>query len=221
MTDMIEIPSDIGRNDACPCGSGKKYKKCHMRLAQAQREAEKQTLGVEQIIGADSIPFAVYDALAQATENNLGALIWEMLHELGPLREQFPTQAKYLIDINEGRATLPAAADYEFMRMRIDEPNAYLLLASGIEDPRATRVSYQLITLLPNERDAQLAARSVSHGGWRIWDIQAFTRTKSELEELDINLAELGVTWHARGLRDYPTHVRVQEEEAAAGAEEE
>jgi preprotein translocase subunit SecA len=23
----------IGRNDACPCGSGKKYKQCHGRLA--------------------------------------------------------------------------------------------------------------------------------------------------------------------------------------------
>jgi preprotein translocase subunit SecA len=22
----------VGRNDPCPCGSGKKYKNCHMRL---------------------------------------------------------------------------------------------------------------------------------------------------------------------------------------------
>ncbi|MDE2001473.1 MAG: SEC-C domain-containing protein, partial [Patescibacteria group bacterium] len=27
-TDVV-IPKDIGRNDPCPCGSGKKYKKCH------------------------------------------------------------------------------------------------------------------------------------------------------------------------------------------------
>ena len=24
----------VGRNDPCPCGSGKKYKNCHMKLAQ-------------------------------------------------------------------------------------------------------------------------------------------------------------------------------------------
>ena len=24
---------DVGRNDPCPCGSGKKYKQCHGRLA--------------------------------------------------------------------------------------------------------------------------------------------------------------------------------------------
>jgi preprotein translocase subunit SecA len=27
-----EVPR-VGRNDACPCGSGKKYKLCHGRLA--------------------------------------------------------------------------------------------------------------------------------------------------------------------------------------------
>ena len=27
------IPKKIGRNDACPCGSGKKYKNCHGNIA--------------------------------------------------------------------------------------------------------------------------------------------------------------------------------------------
>ena len=27
-----EVPK-VGRNDPCPCGSGKKYKQCHGRLA--------------------------------------------------------------------------------------------------------------------------------------------------------------------------------------------
>ncbi|MDP9120648.1 MAG: SEC-C metal-binding domain-containing protein [Acidobacteriota bacterium] len=26
---MINRDSKVGRNDPCPCGSGKKYKKCH------------------------------------------------------------------------------------------------------------------------------------------------------------------------------------------------
>ena len=30
----------IGRNDPCPCGSGKKYKKCHMLLEEGQSQAE-------------------------------------------------------------------------------------------------------------------------------------------------------------------------------------
>ena len=27
----------IGRNDPCPCGSGKKYKKCHLGMPQAKK----------------------------------------------------------------------------------------------------------------------------------------------------------------------------------------
>jgi uncharacterized protein len=26
--ETVRKDSDVGRNDACPCGSGKKYKKC-------------------------------------------------------------------------------------------------------------------------------------------------------------------------------------------------
>jgi SEC-C motif-containing protein len=25
----VKAPASVGRNDACPCGSGKKYKRCH------------------------------------------------------------------------------------------------------------------------------------------------------------------------------------------------
>ena len=30
-TDPLERLKNAGRNDDCPCGSGKKYKKCHLR----------------------------------------------------------------------------------------------------------------------------------------------------------------------------------------------
>jgi hypothetical protein len=31
VTDPLERLRSAGRNDDCPCGSGKKYKKCHLR----------------------------------------------------------------------------------------------------------------------------------------------------------------------------------------------
>jgi preprotein translocase subunit SecA len=30
---MVNMVPKVGRNDPCPCGSGKKYKQCHGRLA--------------------------------------------------------------------------------------------------------------------------------------------------------------------------------------------
>ena len=35
----LEIPNDIGRNDPCPCGSGKKYKSCHMSKDNPRRRS--------------------------------------------------------------------------------------------------------------------------------------------------------------------------------------
>jgi len=32
-----EFPKEIGRNDPCPCGSGKKYKKCCMEKVEKKR----------------------------------------------------------------------------------------------------------------------------------------------------------------------------------------
>jgi preprotein translocase subunit SecA len=29
----VQVGPKVGRNDPCPCGSGKKYKACHGRLA--------------------------------------------------------------------------------------------------------------------------------------------------------------------------------------------
>ena len=34
VNEPIHIPDKPGRNDLCPCGSGKKYKKCHGRNEQ-------------------------------------------------------------------------------------------------------------------------------------------------------------------------------------------
>jgi hypothetical protein len=40
---------NTGRNDACPCGSGKKYKKCHLQKDEALAiAAVKQTEGAKE-----------------------------------------------------------------------------------------------------------------------------------------------------------------------------
>ena len=39
-SDFIERLKNTGRNDSCPCGSGKKYKKCHLFEDEAARSKE-------------------------------------------------------------------------------------------------------------------------------------------------------------------------------------
>jgi preprotein translocase subunit SecA len=37
-TEPVRVDKKVGRNDPCPCGSGKKYKNCHGRLQEAGHE---------------------------------------------------------------------------------------------------------------------------------------------------------------------------------------
>ena len=55
VTDPLERLRSAGRNDDCPCGSGKKYKKCHLR---GDEEAASKALAMAN---------AAADAEAKAT----------------------------------------------------------------------------------------------------------------------------------------------------------
>lgn len=46
--------SDIGRNDPCHCGSGKKYKKCHLEKDEVvdRKEREKAALNAAKVASA-------------------------------------------------------------------------------------------------------------------------------------------------------------------------
>ena len=61
----------VGRNDACPCGSGKKFKKCH-----AGREEELTGLSTERLLGMSGPELVVLeDVPAELREDHIRALI--------------------------------------------------------------------------------------------------------------------------------------------------
>ncbi len=47
---------EIGRNDACHCGSGKKYKKCHLEKDEVKdrKEREKAALNAAKVAAAEA-----------------------------------------------------------------------------------------------------------------------------------------------------------------------
>ena len=50
----LERLSNTGRNEACPCGSGKKYKKCHMGADEAKRHEDSVKLEEEMAAASGS-----------------------------------------------------------------------------------------------------------------------------------------------------------------------
>ncbi|MGH7441420.1 MAG: SEC-C metal-binding domain-containing protein [bacterium] len=57
--EILERLRKAGRNDDCPCGSGKKYKKCHLR---ADEESASKTLAEENATKAKEASAMAEDA---------------------------------------------------------------------------------------------------------------------------------------------------------------
>jgi len=81
----------VGRNDKCPCGSGKKYKKCCLN-SPAKLSA-----------GADLTPAQLVRARATAFNNNDFAFIYDTFHPQSNFCRQFPERNSY---IAYGQSTL-------------------------------------------------------------------------------------------------------------------
>lgn len=193
--DEVIIPENIGRNDPCPCQSGRKYKKCCQEKHRIEREAKKESTQVERLIGEKTNAWRVFKLLRQVHQNNMHALLYDMTHALGPFRERYPDKADYIKAADAGDEPLIAGPQADLRRVRLDENTQYLLITEGLDDPRATKYTYQVVTLRPNQLDADDNARDVDHLGLRVWDIQRHERTKEAGTEGDISLKELGYEW--------------------------
>lgn len=192
---LSEVPEDVGRNDPCPCGSGKKYKKCCQRAHRMQREAEKKSAGVEDLIDESTNAWGMYKLLRQVRENNMFALFYDMTHPQGPFRERFANKTDYIQAADAGEETLVAGSEADLRRIRMDGNDHYLLLTEGLSDPRATSYRYHVVILRPNELDADGEMREVDHHGLRVWDIERHERAKDDLDDGDLSLSDLGYQW--------------------------
>lgn len=55
---MIVSPVKVGRNDPCPCGSGKKYKRCCLQVAQAEHGLRERVIEAHKAVEASLMRFA-------------------------------------------------------------------------------------------------------------------------------------------------------------------
>ena len=210
-----DLYQNANRNDPCPCGSGKKYKKCHLRLEQLRQDVESQILRAEDVVAQETDPWSMFRVLKTLYHENKPILYHKLLHPQGPHTTAWSSEDDFLQAFAQGGLRLAAHGTYTYLRSRIDEPYMYLLLAKDVNDPASREVSYQVITLYPNELDAAGNPRDGVAAGPRIWDVSHHRRAKADLpEDGDIHLRELGVRWQPRAHDAHPTRQRgVGEEE--------
>jgi len=198
MTDPIplsEVPDDIGRNDPCPCGSGKKYKKCCYRLHQVQREAAKKSRTVDELVDAETTPFDMFDLFVQIGDNNILPLFWEMAHDAGPWRAKYPAKEDFLSAIGQGDERPVAAQGHEVLRIRHDGPDCRMLLVRN-RNASHGNVGVEIVTLRRNETGDDGARRDVEHPGWRVWDVDRQQISRDAFDEsAPLTFEGLGVAW--------------------------
>ncbi len=154
----------IGRNDLCPCGSGKKYKKCCIDVACPPTEVPE-----------DLTPSELVKARARAFGEGDFAFIYDTYHPDSYFLRQFPQRRAY---IRHGESTL--SEDFEIHECRIIKDEV-----AGEE----ARVIFYLDTLFQGERaeSFELSFFQMTSCGWRYHSSQKMTREDYQggIDDLD------------------------------------
>lgn len=154
----------IGRNEPCPCGSGKKYKKCCLLLAAPAAP-----------VGRDLTPGELVRARGRAFAERDFGFIFDTYHPDSNFRRQFPDRAAY---IRYGRSSL--AEEFQIRECRI--------LKKNVEGDEA-RVLFYLDTLFRGERSEvlELSLFRQTAEGWRYYSSQKLERSEfpGEIDEID------------------------------------
>ena len=187
-----DVPDDIGRNDPCPCGSGRKYKKCHQRAHELEKQSTKSSRAPEDLVDADTIPWKFFEILGQIEDNGAIGLFWALSHDCGPFRERYPSKSDFIAAVDTGDDALPAGPAYDLAHMRVDGPDTYLVIRE--DDPKPAFARYQIVALRKNELDASGDDRDVDHPGYRIWDYHRHEIDRDEYDDTP-PMEAFGVDW--------------------------
>jgi len=169
----------VNRNDPCPCGSGKKYKHCHMRIDQAQARSGKSTRDVKEVITPETIPYFWWKKWNTARTRGEYGLLYDMCHEDGPFRTQFDSRVAFFAHAQSH--PLPSGKGWELAKVKVTQTEAWVLSQRGLDDPTTDSVAVELMHL----------RRTPS--GWRLWAVDDTRIDKPEDGEPFLAFDEFGL----------------------------
>lgn len=93
----MSVPAKPGRNDPCYCGSGLKYKKCHMQADQAAERAGRELKEAARYLRHDLLEFAQDERFAAPFARAL-PLYWNGYYDLETADEMSENEALRFFD---------------------------------------------------------------------------------------------------------------------------
>ena len=173
---------NVGRNDKCPCGSGKKYKKCCLQANKLKQEATKTSRSAADLIDRETTSWSFYKLLRDGSSQNLLNFLYDLTAESGPFRKRLPTPESFFKAVSNGDMRAFASKGFDLLRIRHDDDQTLILLVRGLDNKQTNTLSFELFRLKDTGE------------GLRIWDVEFFEKAKSEVGS-NPTFAELGVAW--------------------------
>ncbi|MEO1266817.1 MAG: SEC-C domain-containing protein [Myxococcota bacterium] len=171
---MEEIDfSSVGRNDPCPCGSGKKYKKCHYRKQQVQKQTDRQTVKLSDFLKPNQIAYLWFKGLKLILNRRDWSLFYEAFLEGGPLQTRYGSVEAFVEEARNRPTAVPAGGEFALKRFRFLDPFAFVMGARGEDDRRTTWAEYEVLQL----------QKTVE--GFRLFDVEHRTYEQSDLDGND------------------------------------
>jgi len=228
--DLLRVRKKVGRNDPCPCGSGKKYKKCCMKKQEAAPE-EKSAQSPEE-----KRAFRLYEGFVlRKYKRELRAFLEEWIPRLEEIsrdeaqdRDWLPFVAEMFFFLGRGRSRKPVVEEFLESKGRnlseaekailaslreaypglyeileVEEDKGYLLLRDLITETSFPVRDYSLAKqLAPGEKIWTMLFRAGDH-----WRPSRVTLTIPVLREPQV-YQKVREMFEASGEKDYPSFAR-------------
>lgn len=167
----IDIYANVGRNDPCPCGSGKKYKKCHFRKNQTKQLAQKPTLPLDQFITPGQIPYQWYKGLTTLINRRDWALVYEVFQPDSPIHTRYGSLEAFVELARTRHTDIPAGGEFELRRFRLLGDRVFIMGARDLDNRRTQTAEFEVLDLLETPN------------GYRLLDMERQDIEKSTLDE--------------------------------------
>ena len=136
----------ISRNAPCPCGSGKKYKKCCLKKDRVEEKLSATARDASEVLGEDPTIYKIWSEWRKAREVVDFNFLYDLLDPSGSLAGKYPDRADFISHCADGSAEIPSGvATFKHLRIIVESKSASLLQTIGEDDPQMSTVIHETI----------------------------------------------------------------------------
>ncbi len=141
----------VNRNDPCPCGSGKKFKKCHYRTQSNLAQTQENTVSLSKFIKKGQTPYLWFKGLKTIINRRDWGVMYDVFQAESPVLETFPSKDAFVEQARNSPSGVPCGGDYELRRFRILGEQVFMMGVRGKENRRASKHTFEVMALVNTE----------------------------------------------------------------------